>query len=272
MPKLPPPPPPPQTSTTNLLMTATKQSFESYQQQQQQQVSGCHDGSIEAGGASSDGGESAELKQRKKEFILAKQLERRQQQEAIRQKREEERARKAEEMRQKEEEAAMKKLVEKTRKETIFQAYIDKKKQLQDESLTNYFGHPSSSLLSSKSKFHSTQRLKSSGTKQSAAQAHQHFAFDLKQNLLMDQYDQASIISDRSTSTTQPCQMKSKYSCAVVLFRRCPPPPTHPKFQHTFSSPFSSCLWQTGLVFFVLLYFIYCCWCCKSVLRVLLSI
>ena len=40
--------------------------------------------------------DSAELKQRKKELIMAKQLERRQQQEQIRQKLEEERARKAE--------------------------------------------------------------------------------------------------------------------------------------------------------------------------------
>lgn len=201
--------------TTNLLMTAVKPPttpqqllFDLHQQQQQQLQNNGIDGDIEAG-ASSDG-DSAEMKQRKKEIILAKQLERRQQQEAIRIKREEERARKAEELRQKEEEAAMKKLIEKTRKETIFQAYIDKKKQLHDESPTNYFGHPNSSLLSAKSKFHSTQRLKSSNTsskQQQQQQAASNFAFDLKQNLI-DQFDQASIISDRSTSTTQ--QMKSK--------------------------------------------------------------
>lgn len=191
-------------------MTATKPhspQFDSYNQQSL--INGGIDGDIEAG-ASSDG-DSAELKQRKKAIILAKQLERRQQQEAIRQKREEERARKAEELRQKEEEAAMKKLLEKTRKETIFQAYIDKKKQLQEESLTNYFGHPNSSLLSAKSKFHSTQRLKPAVNKQQQQQ--QHFAFDLKQNL-MDQFDQASVISDRSTSTQQ--QMKSKLFVVFV--------------------------------------------------------
>lgn len=187
-------------------MTATKP--------QQQPFEFTH---IDGGGVNGDIQQSnvdleddAELKQRKKEMILAKQLERRQQQEAIRQKREEERARKAEELRQKEEEAAMKKLVEKNRKETIFQAYIDKKKQLNDESLTNYFGYPNSSLLNAKSKFYSTQRLKTTTPKQQPQQ--QHFAFDLKHNLLMDQFDQASIISDRSTSTTQQQQpqMKSK--------------------------------------------------------------
>lgn len=159
--------------------------------------------------------DDAELKQRKKEMILAKQLERRQQQEAIRQKREEERARKAEELRQKEEEAAMKKLVEKNRKETIFQAYIDKKKQLNDESLTNYFGYPNSSLLNAKSKFYSTQRLKTTTPKQQPQQ--QHFAFDLKHNLLMDQFDQASIISDRSTSTTQQQQPQMKSKSMLLL-------------------------------------------------------
>lgn len=195
--------------------TTPQQLLFDLHQQQQQQNNGI-DGDIEAG-ASSDG-DSAEMKQRKKEIILAKQLERRQQQEAIRIKREEERARKAEELRQKEEEAAMKKLLEKTRKETIFQAYIDKKKQLHDESPTNYFGHPNSSLLSAKSKFHSTQRLKSSNTTSKQQQAASNFAFDLKQNLI-DQFDQASIISDRSTSTTQ--QMKSKSLLVFFWLSTC---------------------------------------------------
>lgn len=205
--------------TTNLLMTAIKTPTSGgfdYSTPHGNNNSNGIDGDIDAG-ASSDGGDSAELKQRKKEAILAKQLERRQQQEAIRLKREEERARKAEELRQKEEEAAMKKHIEKTRKEQIFQAYIDKKKQLEDESLTNYFGHPSSSLISAKSKFHSTQRLKSTNANNHHHNNHHHnhhqqqshFGFDLKQNLLLDQFDQASIISDRSTSTNQQ-QMKSK--------------------------------------------------------------
>lgn len=181
-------------------MTATKQhQFENY--------NGGIDGDIEdsSGGGPDD---SDELKQRKKELILAKQLERRQQQEVIRQKREEERARKADDLRQKEEEAALKKLIEKTRKETIFQAYMEKKKQLQEESLTNYFGHPNSSLISSKSKFHSTQRLKTTPT----SSKQQQLPFDTKQNLLLDQFEQASVISDRSSSIThqQPQQIKSK--------------------------------------------------------------
>lgn len=119
---------------------------------------------------------------------MAKQLERRQQQELIRLKREEERAKKAEELRLKEEEIAQKKLVEKTRKEIIFQAYIDKKKQLQDESLSGYFGHPNS-LLNAKQRFHSTHRLKQTNAN--------------KQVSLLDQIDQASLYSDRSSTTNQ---------------------------------------------------------------------
>ena len=141
--------------------------------------------------SSSSGSEGCnDLKQRKKELIMQKQLERRQQQELIRQQREEERARKAEELRLKEEELAYKKQLEKTRKETIFQAYIDKKKQLQDESQTGYhFGTPSASLLNAK-KYHSTYRLKQSPSA----------TFNQQQKQLIDQFEQASITSDRSAN------------------------------------------------------------------------
>jgi hypothetical protein len=137
--------------------------------------------------------DSAELKQRKKELIMAKQLERRQQQEQIRQKREEERARKAEEIRMKEEEAANKKMLEKTRKETIFQAYIEKKKQLENECQSGYhFGPPSQSNLLNAKKFHSTYRLKSSNSTSNFPKQQQQNKFD--------QFDQASVISDRSSN------------------------------------------------------------------------
>jgi len=140
--------------------------------------------------------DSAELKQRKKELIMAKQLERRQQQELIRQKREEERARKAEEIRMKEEEAANKKMLEKTRKETIFQAYIEKKKQLENECQSGYhFGPPSQSNLLNAKKFHSTYRLKSSNSTSNFPKQQQ------QQNInKFDQFDQASVISDRSSN------------------------------------------------------------------------
>ena len=122
--------------------------------------------------------DSAELKQRKKEMI--------------RQKREEERARKAEEIRMKEEEAANKKMVEKTRKETIFQAYIEKKKQLENECQSGYHFAPPSSLLNAK-KFHSTYRLKPSNSTN-------NFTNQQKMNQQFDQFDQASVISDRSSN------------------------------------------------------------------------
>lgn len=127
-----------------------------------------------------------DLKQRKKELIMQKQLERRQQQEYIRQLREEERARKAEEIRLKEEEQASKKQLEKSRKETIFQAYIDKKKQMSEETHTSYpFGGSviAQNSLAQAKKYHSTYRLKQPSGKQ---------PFD---------NDQASVISDRSTNT-----------------------------------------------------------------------
>jgi hypothetical protein len=143
--------------------------------------------------SSSDG---SDLKQRKKELIMQKQLERRQQQELIRQQREEERARKAEELRIKEEELAYKKQLEKTRKETIFQAYIDKKKQLQDESQSGYhFGgsiNAQNSLMNAR-KYHSTYRLKQSPSSNNYGQQQ-------KQQLFPDQFDQASIISERSST------------------------------------------------------------------------
>ena len=146
------------------------------------------------------------LKMRKKEIIIAKQMERRQQQELIRQQREEERARKADELRLKEEEAAQKKLLEKTRKETIFQMYIDKKKQLQDECQAGYLG--SQSLIHAK-RFHSTNRLK-------------------QVSKPVEQFDQASVVSDRSTANqggyaTLPHNhhmAKSKFKTAIYsIFR-----------------------------------------------------
>lgn len=125
-----------------------------------------------------------EYKQRKREMIIQRQIERRQQQELRRMQLEEERARKAEELRLKEEELTMKKMVEKNRKETIFQAYIDKKKQSEIESMSGCFGPPSS-LVNAK-RFHSTNRLKPS-TKSNT------------QNLF-DQFDQASVYSERSAN------------------------------------------------------------------------
>jgi len=143
---------------------------------------------------SSDG----DMKQRRKEMILQKQLERRQQQEVIRQQREEERVRKAEEIRMREEEAAFKKNLERTRKETIFQAYIDKKKQLQDESQTGYhFGGSkiAQSNLANAKKYHSTYRLKQ------APMQHQQMNNSNFNNGEFN--DQASMISDRSSSNVR---------------------------------------------------------------------
>lgn len=163
-----------------------------------------HDGDIDASDA-----DTIDYKQRKREMIIQKQLERRQQQELRRMQLEEERARKAEELRQKEEELAMKKMVEKNRKETIFQAYIDKKKQSEIESMSGCFGPPNS-LMNAK-KFHSTNRLKPS-TKSNT------------QNLF-DPYDQASLYSERSAngqySTNTMVKSKSKIFflvCSVVFF------------------------------------------------------
>ena len=113
--------------------------------------------------------ESDEIKQRKKELIIAKQIERRHKLELVRQQREEERARKADELRERDEEAANKKLVDKRRKEIIYQAYMDKKRQ--DECQLGgagpaSFGLPASSassaalsLLNNKQRFYSTHRL-----------------------------------------------------------------------------------------------------------------
>jgi hypothetical protein len=164
----------------------------------------------------SDGESHGDI-QRKKEIILARQLERRQQQELIRLKREEEKARKAEEIRLKEEELNNKKMLEKTRKETIYQAYIDKKKQLEEESQCGSFGPPNS-LLNAK-KFHSTNRLKASKHQQQNNNNNNNYASNLeqqqfKQNMI-DQFDQVSIFSDRSSNNNQYAQsgmIKSK-SC-----------------------------------------------------------
>jgi hypothetical protein len=170
----------------NLLMTATNNTNTITKQMNRNMENNCDDCSS----STSSDSDSAELKQRKKEMIMAKQMERRQQQELIRQKREEERARKAEELRVKEEEAANKKMLEKTRKETIFQAYIEKKKQSETECQTGYhFGPPSASNLLNAKKFHSTYRLKSSNSNNNFTKQNQY-----------DQFDQASVISDRSSN------------------------------------------------------------------------
>lgn len=165
---------------------------------------------------SNSDGESADI-QRKKEIIMARQLERRQQQELIRLKREEEKARKAEEIRLKEEELNNKKMLEKTRKETIYQAYIDKKKQLEEESQCGAFGPPSSNLLHAK-KFHSTNRLRQQqhNTYSSKMNANNLDQQQFKQNMI-DQFDQMSIFSDRSSSNqyAQSGMIKSKF---FVLF------------------------------------------------------
>lgn len=153
--------------------------------------------------ADDDDSSDGDMKQRKKELILQKQLERRQQQEMIRQQREEERARKAEEARFRDEEAANKKALERNRKETIFAAYIDKKKQLQDESQSGqHFGGSriAQSNLANAKKYHSTLRLKQP--------PHQE-TFN----------DQASMLSDRSSNVRYNQQtngmMKSK--CLFVI-------------------------------------------------------
>ena len=157
-----------------------------------------HEGDIDG----SDG-DTNDLTQRKRELIIQKQLERRQQQEIRRLQLEEERARKAEELRQKEEELAMKKLVEKNRKETIFQAYIDKKKQSEIESMSGCFGPPQNNLLSAK-KFHSTNRLRAP-TKSNT------------QNVF-DHVDQASLYSDRSTNPSYPSNTMVKSKCSFFFY------------------------------------------------------
>ncbi len=156
------------------------------------------DGGAGANGVEIEAEETDELKQRKRELIIARQLERRHQQEMIRLKREEERMRKAEEVRSRDEEAAQKKALDKTRKEVIFQAYIEKKKQAADECSAAYFGHPNTSLMNAK-RFHSTLRLKQQQQKQ---QLHNN----------MDQFDQASLVTDRSvlSQNEQSPMMKSK--------------------------------------------------------------
>lgn len=175
------------------------------------------DGDIDAG--SSDGESSVDLKQKKKELIIARQLERRKQQEMIRIKREEERARKAEEQRLREEEAANKKLLEKTRKEVIFQAYIDRKRQMQEESQSGMFG-PNPSLLNAK-RFYSTQRLKQSPSiNNKLSNAAGNTAnnnsgllkeYDHQKQSIIDQFDQASIYSERS----QPGGPMAKSKCCI---------------------------------------------------------
>ena len=197
-------------ASTNLLMTAIATG--------KQTISKCRSDlaskiEIDEGDAS-DG----DAKQRKKELIIQRQLERRQQQELIRQQREEERARKAEEIRQRDEEAATKKQLEKSRKETIYAAYIDKKRQLQDEGQSAYhFGGSkiAQSNLANAKKYHSTYRLKPSTSNYNNSQQ----AFD----------DQASVISDRSSSVrfnnggsaggqpTNGTMMKSKLTFVCVL-------------------------------------------------------
>ncbi len=185
----------PTTSTTNnsLLMTAITDGKQTITKSTSRNVAEQLDVDNPADDDSSDG----DVKQRKKEMILQKQLERRQQQEMIRLQREEDRLRKAEEIRMREEEAASKKNLEKTRKETIFQAYIDKKKQLQDESQTGYhFGGSkiAQSNLANAKKYHSTYRLKQApATAQLSNNNFNNSEFN----------DQASMISDRSSSNVR---------------------------------------------------------------------
>lgn len=160
--------------------------------------------------------DTVEMKQRKKEMIMARQMERRKQQELIRLKREEERARKADELRQKEEELNQKKLLEKARKETIFQAYIDKKKQLETESQQYQFGPPHNSLLNAK-RFHSTQRLR-------AKTSSNLLMMDNSVNSLQaaQQFDQISLYSERSNAAThQPQGSMVKSKCLFRLFCFC---------------------------------------------------
>ncbi|RNA38690.1 Calmodulin-regulated spectrin-associated 1 [Brachionus plicatilis] len=171
-------------TTNNLLMTAVKDGNSPANANQRpddanQLANDGHEGDLDANDA-----DSFDYKQRKRELIIQKQMERRQQQEMRRMQLEEERAQKAEELRQKEEELAVKKMIEKSRKETIFQAYIDKKKQSEVESMSGCFGPPNS-LINAK-KFHSTNRLKPSAKSNT-------------QNLF-DQFDQASIYSERSAT------------------------------------------------------------------------
>lgn len=200
----------PTTNTTNnLLMTANKngKSYSNGMQtadEAKQHLNDGNDGDIDVSDR-----DTLDYKQRKREMIIQRQIERRQQQEMRRMQLEEERSRKAEELRQKEEELAMKKMVEKNRKETIFQAYIDKKKQSEIESMSGCFGPPNS--LSSAKRFHSTNRLKSSAKSNT-------------QNLF-DQFDQASVYSERSTNGqySSNTMVKSKLTfislvCSVVFF------------------------------------------------------
>ena len=108
--------------------------------------------------------------ERRKEMIIQRQIKRREQLDLIRGKREDERSKQAEEQRLKDEEFNMKKLIERKRKDAIFKAYLDKKKQMQEEiggviglflflslsvSLINY-------LIKGKPHQHQQKRLKSS--------------------------------------------------------------------------------------------------------------
>ena len=129
----------------------------------------------------------------------------------IRLKREDERARKAEEIRARDEEAAQKKMIEKTRKEVIFQAYIEKKKQAADECSAAYFGQPNTSLTNAK-RFHSTQRLKNN---------YQHQQHPQSRLNSVDQYDQGgSPIADRSSNHQNDSSpmMKSKICHSIANF------------------------------------------------------
>ena len=192
----------PPAATNNLLIAAKQQANDESNDNADQ------DG-YEGEGASSDG-DTADIL-RKKEIIMARQLERRQKQELIRLKREEEKARKAEEMRLKEDELNNKKMLEKTRKEIIYQAYIEKKKQLEEESQCGAFGPPNS-LLHAK-KFHSTYRLKTQQPPKMSANNLDQQQQQFKQNMI-DQFDQASIYSDRSSNQpyAQQGMIKSKWN------------------------------------------------------------
>ena len=114
--------------------------------------------------------ENSDEMERRKEMIIQRQIKRREQLDLIRGKREDERSKQAEEQRLKDEEFNMKKLIERKRKDAIFKAYLDKKKQMQEEiggviglflflslsvSLINY-------LIKGKPHQHQQKRLKSS--------------------------------------------------------------------------------------------------------------
>jgi hypothetical protein len=135
--------------------------------------------------------------ERRRELIITRQIQRKQEQEQIRLQREEERMRIVEEQRLREEESNTKKQLEKTRKNAIFQAYLDKKRQLIDEA-GGVMGKPIRTV---------NKHIKSSPSQQRLQQQQQTHQLHLQQN------DYDFEMNERAIQQASSHQSKSKSIC-----------------------------------------------------------